>query len=222
MFIALAYKEWLKTRWFIIGSLGLGIIAIITIWLQLGAYFEFNSASSFWSYVIFKEFLYYGNFKFIPLLIGLSIASSQFVPEFLHYRLKLTLHLPLKEKTLLFYMIVFGTLFLVLLFLVFLILLILISSIYFPAEVVWSMIYTVFPWMLAGISAYFFTAAVLIEPLWGRRILLAVFGYGFFSLLLYSAGYMAYINSLPIFTLLVLLHFSLIFLSGFRFKRGAR
>ncbi len=222
MFTALAYKEWLKVRWFFLGSAVIGLAAIITILLKLGAYFEFNSASSFWGYVIFKEYLYYGNFKYVPLVIAFIIAGAQYVPEFSNYKLKLTLHLPVKESLLLFYMISYGSMLLLALDFLFLALLILISNIYFPSEIVWSMIFTVLPWMLAGFSAYFFTAAALIEPLWGRRVLLAIFGYGFFSQLLFSAGYLAYVKSLPIFAAFVALQFSLIFLSGFRFKRGAR
>ncbi len=222
MFIALAYKEWLKTRWFLFGSLVIGLGVILTVLLKLGAFFEFNDASSFWNYVVFKEYLYYGNFKFVPLVIGLLIAGAQFVPEFSSYRLKLTLHLPVKENLLLFYMVGYGTFFLIILDLFFMLLLILISAHYFPSEIVWSMILTVLPWMLAGLGAYFFTSAALIEPLWPRRVLLALFGYGFVSQLLYSMGYLAYVKSLPVFATLVALQFTLIFLSGFRFKRGAR
>jgi hypothetical protein len=222
MFTALAYKEWLKTRWFFLGSAVIGFASIITVLLKLGAYFEFNSASAFWNYVVIKGYLYYGDFKYVPLAIALIIAGAQYVPEFSNYKLKLTLHLPVEETRLLFYMVGYGTLLLFILDVVFLLLLILISATYFPSEVVTSMIYTVLPWILAGFSAYYFTAAVLIEPLWNRRIILAVFGYGFFSQLMISADYMAYKPSLPYFFLMVLLQFSLIFLSGFRFKRGAR
>ncbi len=222
MFSALAYKEWLKTRWFFLGSALIGITAILTVLIKLGAYFEFNSASSFWSYVVLKGYLYYGNFKFIPLAIALIIAGAQFVPEFVNYRLKLTLHLPLKETTLFFYMVSFGTLLLFVLDVVFMLLLVIISNIYFPAEIVESMIITILPWMLAGFSAYFFAASLLIEPLWGRRVIIAVFGYGYVTNLLLSVKYMAYIHALGYLAILTATQFALIFLSGFRFKRGAR
>ena len=44
----------------------------------------------------------------------------------------------------------------------------------FPSELVWSALLTSAPWFFAGITAYFATALVIIEPLWWRRFLVVL------------------------------------------------
>ncbi len=222
MFLSLSYKEWLKTRWIILAAAVVGIVSVLTIFLNLGAISEFNDANAIWNYVIFKKYLFYGDFIYIPVLIGLALAISQFYPEVNNFRLKLTLHLPFKENQLLFYMLGYGTIILFLLELIFVILLTIVSAHFFPSEILLSEIKTILPWLFAGFVSYFFIAAAMVDPLWRRRTILILFGYAVTSYYLFADGYENYNNSLHWFLLIAVLEFSLIFLSGFRFKRGGR
>ncbi len=222
MFNALSYKEWLKTRWVFLAAVVLGIMSILTIFLNLGAIAEFNDANAVWNYIVFKKYLFYGDFKFVPAVIGFVIAVSQFYPEANNLRLKLTLHLPLNENKLLFYMLGFGTLMQIVLNILFILLLSLVTSHFFPYEIVVSQFYTVLPWILAGFVTYFFVSAIMVDPLWPRRVILLLVGYEIISFYLINNGYECYDTSIHWFIIIALLEFFLIFLSGFRFKRGAR
>ena len=52
--------------------------------------------------------------KYVPLLIGVCIGLSQYVPEVLDKRIKLTLHLPLRNTMALYTMLCYGFLLLIL------------------------------------------------------------------------------------------------------------
>ncbi len=222
MFLSLSYKEWIKIRWVLLILVIVGFASVLTIFLHLGALSEFNDANSVWSYVIFKQYLFYGDFEYIPVLIGLAIGVAQFFPEISNLRLKLTLHLPEEENKLLFYMLIYGTLVILLLEVILTIFLSIVTSSFFPYEVVLSQFYTLLPWLFAGFVAYFFVASIMVEPLWERRVVLLLFGYSITSYYLITSGYENYNQSIHWFILIAVLEFLLIFLSGFRFKRGAR
>ena len=151
------------------------------------------------------------------------IAVSQFYTEIQDYKLKLTLHLPLKENSSLLFMIGFGFTLLLILFSFLSLILIVGSSVVFPAEIIKAMFLTIYPWLLAGFTVYFVVANLFIEPLWiTRRALLLIVGTEFISLLLISKGYAAYIYILIPLTFITFIFGYIILLSGFRFKRGAK
>ena len=127
MFKSLAYKEWIKIRWTYAVSFGVGVIVLFVIYLNIRAVVEFNNANVVWNYIVFKNYMFFAQFEFIPLLIALAIAVAQFLPEVQNLRLKLTLHLPLKENTILIFLITFGFALLLLQYLIFALGLILIS-----------------------------------------------------------------------------------------------
>jgi hypothetical protein len=223
MYKSLAYKEWLKVRWFFIGALALELLVLFSLFINLRAILEFNAAKDIWSSIVLKNYIYFNQVKFIPLIIGFMIGVSQFYTELQDYKLKLTLHLPLKENNSLLFMVGFGFTLLVILFALLAIILILGSNIVFPAEIINAMLVTLVPWMLAGFTVYFVVANLFIEPLWvTRRMLLVVLGAEFISLLLLSKGYAAYKNILLQLTLITIVFGYVILLSGFRFKRGAK
>jgi hypothetical protein len=222
MFIALSYKEWLKTRWVLLAAIILGITSILTIFLNLGAIAEFNDANAVWNYIVYKKYLFYGDFKFVPAIIGFIIAVAQFYSEANNLRLKLTLHLPLNENKLLFYMLGYGTLIQFVLHIIFILLLSFVTSLFFPSEIVVSQFYTVLPWIFSGFVTYFFVSAIMVDTLWPRRVILLLTGYEIISFYLISNGYNSYMHSIQWFVIIGVLEFFLIFLSGFRFKRGAR
>ncbi len=222
MYKSLAYKEWLKVRGAFAATFVIGLAVLLVIYLNMRAVVEFNSANTIWNYIVFKGYFFFSQFKTVPILIGLIIAIAQFLPEVQNLKLKLTLHLPLKENNALLFMISFGFVLLLSQFVVYTLLLIMISVKFFPAEITNAMLITVLPWLLSGIAVYFFTAVAMVEQLWFRRIIIALFGFGFIDILFTGDGYGQYVHVLPYFSLFSLLAGFLIILAGFRFKRGVR
>lgn len=220
MYSALLYKEWLKIRWAFFGMALLSLLALTYIALNLAYYTEFMTAKGFWGNVILLGFPFFSDIKYIPLLSGIVIAVVQFSPEMNLSRLKLTLHLPVEENTLLLQMISLGFMLLVFLFAFITILLWIIVSIYFPAEVVSLVLNTSFPWLVVGLAAYFLTAAIILEPVWTRRLILIPFAMGFLDLFFTSVNPH---TQLTIFLIISgLLTSTLILFSGYHFKRGIK
>lgn len=222
MYKSLAYKEWLKIRWFALGAFALEVVTLIYIFSNLRAVIEFNSAVSIWNAIIYKSYMFFESIKYIPLLIGIVIGIAQYIPEVLEMKLKLTLHLPLKEKNIYVFLNMVGTLVLAILFIPAIIFLIIGASYVFPSEIIDATILTIIPWFLSAFLAYYFIAAILIEPLWTRRILLIFVGFILVFPFLYVTGYGAYkLILLPLFIFIFLFSY-LNLLSGLRFKRGAK
>jgi len=222
MYKALAYKEWLKVRWFILAAMGLEIIALIYIFSNLRATIEFNSAVNIWNYVVFRNFMFFEPIKYIPLFIGILIGVAQYLPELSEMKLKLTLHLPLKENNVFVFLNLFGTSLLLMLFIPVIVILLLGSSAVFPREIINATILTITPWFLSSFIAYYFISAIMVEPLWNRRVLILLVGFVWTQQLLLDTGFGEY--KLIIFSLFILVAlFSYInLLSGLRFKRGAK
>jgi len=222
MYKSLAYKEWLKLRWVALVALGLEVIALIAIFSNLRAAVEFNSAFDIWNVVVYKSYMFFGLIKFVPIFIGLLIGVFQYLPEILDMKLKLTLHLPLKENNVFIFLNMFGTLILLGLFLPVVLILIIGSNLVFPAEITSATILTIIPWFLAAFISYYFIAAIMIEPLWTRRLLISIVAFILVTPLLLGTGYGVYkLVLLPLF-ILVLSYTGLHILSGLRFKRGAK
>ncbi len=223
MYKSLAYKEWLKVRWFFIGALFIEAVFLFSLFINLRAILEFNAAQNIWNSIVVKNYIYFTQIKFIPLILGFMIAVAQFYTEIQDNKLKLTLHLPLKENNALLFMVGFGFVLLFILFFLLSIILAIGSSTVFPAEIIKAMLITLFPWLLAGFAVYFIVANLFIEPLWiTRRALLLIVGAEFISLLFITKGYANYKFVLLPLTLITLVFGYIILLAGFRFKRGAK
>lgn len=222
MYKSLAYKEWLKLRWVALVALSLEIVTLIYIFSNLRAAVEFNSAFDIWNVVVHKNYMFFGSIKYIPLFIGLLLGVFQYLPEILEMKLKLTLHLPLKENSVFIFLNAFGTMILLGLFLPFIIILLGASNIVFPHEITTATILTIIPWFLSAFVAYYFVAAVMVEPLWTRRIIISIVGFILVNPLLIDTGYVTYKLILFPLLLIVLTFTGLHILSGLRFKRGAK
>jgi len=220
MYSALIYKEWLKIRWAFFGMTLLSLLAVTYIALNLAYYTEFMTAKGFWGNVILLGFPFYTEMKYLPVLTGIVIAVVQFAPETNASRLKLTLHLPVKENKLLLQMTSFGFMLLAALFIMLTMLLWIAIGKYFPAEVVAFVLNIWFPWALAGIAGYFLTTAIIVEPVWARRLIMIPFVLGFVDLFFDIGNESAELNLfLIIFSLLTA---TLVLFSGYHFKRGIK
>lgn len=223
MYKSLAYKEWLKVRWFFIGALVLEVLVLLSLFINLRAVLEFNAANQIWNTIVFKKYIYFNQVKYIPLFIGFMLGAAQFYTELQESKLKLTFHLPLKENNMLLFMVGFGFTLLFVLFSFLLFVLVIGSSVVFPSEIINAMLLTLIPWFLAGFTVYFVVANVFIDPVWvTRRTVLIILGVEFISLILLSKGYSAYKGILLPLTLVTFIFGYVILLSGFRFKRGAK
>ncbi|MFH0733144.1 MAG: hypothetical protein V1773_01645 [bacterium] len=221
MIKSVLFKEWLKTKWAFLGLLAFWLIVIVYIYIDISHQLKFYEASTLWYNIVFMGYTYYAVITYIPLLAGLLLGLTQFVPEITEKRLKLTLHLPVKENKMLFTMIGVGGGLLLILYIFSLAGLIIVSSIFFPLNITQSMLITMAPWYFAGIVVYFSSAMIILEPIWLRRILYLPIVFGFIDLLLEKGWYNLYHQSLLTFLLLSLVFIFSVLITGYRFKRGA-
>jgi hypothetical protein len=220
MWKSMIYKEWLKIRWFLAGSVIIGLVAMAYIFMNAQRAITFQGASSLWYLILFQNLQFYSLFKFIPLLIGAAIGVAQYFPETVNKRIKLTFHLPLQENKAVIMMLAAGTVSLIVCFLLHFLTFWALSSNFFGPEITHAALITIFPWFLAGLNAYFLVGLIILEPIWLYRLLYSLAALAFipFFMKYGIAGAYAPIN--PILAVLtVLLSVSLLF-SAYRFRKG--
>lgn len=222
MFASLMYKEWLKIRWTFAGMSLLFLLVILYIYLHLSYIMRINESYAVWYTVIFRGYQFYNYLLYIPLLVGVAIGIAQFVPESTAGRLKLSLHLPMNDQKMLALMNLFGFSIIWGVYILMVVLLSLITIIYFSTDVLWSVLETTIPWLLAGSAGYFAVAFIIMEPLWIRRIIYAIISYAVINSFLVNSWYSAYTPVFPAFILLSVCFALFIQISGHRFKRGVR
>lgn len=226
MIKSLVYKEWLKVRWSFIGLVLINLIVVINICISLFNDFKFYKPNQIYDGVLSWGYVFYIDLMYIPLATGILLGVVQFFPEINSSRLKLTLHLPMKEGKSLLTMQWYGLGLLILLFLVDAVVISILTSTYFPAEVVSSFLMVSLPWFLAGLTAYIFISLIFVEPSWSRRILIAAAGIGFVNLLfsnIIAMGIEAvFCKSYFYFILITFLLTPIILLSGYNYKKGIR
>ena len=221
MYKALFYKEWIKLRWPLLILSGLSFCIFLKMLLDTNTAIEVKGAYEIWYYVIFKNFLVYGDTKLIFPISGLIISLAQFFPETRQKRLKLLFHLPLDHNHSLFFMLLTGFCAVTFLVLFNFILLVLLMSAFFPAEIVKSAIVTSSPWYAAGFVAYIGASLAIVEPAAWRKIIYAIAAY-FMVSMFYSNIHDAYAHSIHKFIILSMFYIFSLLLPAFRFKRGLR
>jgi len=221
MIKSVLFKEWLKIKSAFWGLLGLWFIIVVYIYFDIAYQLKFFEASIIWYNITVLGMQFYHVVYYIPLLTGLVLGITQYVPEITDKRLKLTLHLPVNESKMLLTMSGIGSIMLLIIYAFSLILLISVSSHYFAKEITYSMLSTILPWYLAGLILYFSTSMIILEPIWKRRILYTPIILGFVSLLMEDKYYNLYDNSLIKFAIIAIFFFFGVLITGYRFKRGA-
>ncbi len=220
MWKSVAYKEWLKIRWFFILSTIFGVLAVGYIFLKVQYDFKFNDPNNYWYVLLFMKVKYFSILKFVPLIIGFAVSVTQYFPETVDKRIKLTFHLPINENKILLIMMLFGTACLLasstLLTLIFYVL----STIYFPVDIIIPALISITPWLLSGFAIYYLVAFIILEPMWKYRLFYLVFASAIFPIFLESsiAGGFAPVN-MSLAVLVIGLSISLLF-SGYRFRKG--
>jgi len=163
---------------------------------------------------------------YIPLATGLLLAIVQFFPEINSSRLKLTLHLPMKENKSLLIMQWYGLSLLICLFILDSVIISIFALMYFPLEVIIMYLIVSLPWFLAGLTGYIFISIIFIEPSWSRRIFYGIIGVGFVSWYYDTFTPMGlkfiFSKSYPYFIIFTILLTPIILLSGNNYKKGIK
>lgn len=204
-------------------SVALFVGFVVYTFINTAQMFRVSGAVEVWNTIITKDMpLLSGAMQWLPALMGLMLALSQFVPEMTNKRLKLTLHLPLRENRILSTMLVYGVSVLLVVFLLVYASLAIGFSTYYPSEIIMGMVWASLPWFLGGLCSYLMGVWVCLEPVWRFRIFYAVAGVCLCSLFFIKAGSGAYIPMLPYLIVFTIVCFTFPFYSAARFKEGAQ
>jgi hypothetical protein len=220
MWKSVLYKEWLKVRWFYIIGTCLGFLAVGYVFLRVQHDFTFNEANNYWYAVLFQNLQYFGYLKYYPAVFGLALAISQFFPETVSKRIKLSFHLPINENKILLLMMLFGVVCLFACFLLTIGLFLILSKSFFPWGIIAPAIISVMPWFLSGFAIYFLVVLVVLEPVWKYRFLYLVVVLAAIPLFYESSLAGGYAPAIPVLIILVLLLSIVLLFSGYRFRKG--
>ena len=138
MLKALLYKEWIKTRWYLIAAL-----TVTTGFAAYSAYGIHRAVS------VFIDIM-----QFVPLIAGILLSIFQFIPEMQRKCLKLTLHLPVPAMVSTYTMICFGVAALSICFVISLLAITIPAGNIFPAELTSRIISTALPRRIRGICVH--------------------------------------------------------------------
>ena len=214
------YKEYLKTRWYLLlmflatsGFAGYCLLRLHRVALIKGM-------GHMWEIMLTHDVVFVDYLKFVPLVAGLLLAFVQFVPEMYHKCLKLTLHLPVSHLKVVTQMLSFGVIAILACdVLNFVILWSYLHEV--MAYELWSRcLLTALPWYMAGVAAYLLAAWTILEPNWRRRVfnlLVSLLVIKIYFICDAPASYNSFLPVLFIFTLALLI---LNWISIARFKEG--
>ena len=108
LFKALSYKEWMKTRKFILVAFVLLAAVAVYSYIDITYAIRIEEAVNIWYGFIFQGVSVSNLMMYLIPLSGISMAIVQFVPEMTNKRFKLTLHLPASETRLVSAMLLYG------------------------------------------------------------------------------------------------------------------
>ena len=223
MFKSMIYKEWLKT-WTAIACLMLMLIGFTSYdFLALAKNASLQGYGFLWSYAVGKYSILVDNLIYLPVICGLALAAAQFIPETYRKCLKLTLHLPMSQLRTVSIMQVYGLVVLLVFFIIQAASLGIFLGHYLVADIVWRILFSLLTWYCAGLCAYIWAGAIILEPAWRMRIFETVLMLALLSTFYLSSQMMGYnCGILPLATVTTLAAFPLIHYSVRRFKDGVQ
>ena len=186
LFKALSYKEWMKTRKFILVAFVLLAAVAVYSYIDITYAIRIEEAVNIWYGFIFQGVSVSNLMMYLIPLSGISMAIVQFVPEMTNKRFKLTLHLPASETRLVSAMLLYGHGVLFALYFVCIVFMSVIIGLVMPSEVVQMMVSQFLPWITAGLAGYGFTVWTCVEPSWKQRIFNMLISVGLLSVLFVS------------------------------------
>ena len=105
---AIFYKEWIKTRWYLLLALLVTLGFAGYSMLRINRVASMKGVEHVWEVMLARDTVFVDLLEFIPLLVGILLALVQFVPEMHHKCLKLTLHLPYPQLRMINLMLLYG------------------------------------------------------------------------------------------------------------------
>ena len=216
----LLYKEWIKTRWY--AAVGLAGSLILSVYACIDAVSTFHDMGGtfFYSTLLTGNIALMTQLKYLPLAIALLIGLPQFLPEITNKRIRLTLHLPVGSTAVVYTMVLYGLAVFCCTLLPALLITTATLAASFPAEVVVATLQTLLPWLLGGMTAYFFTAMIAFEPVWKFR-----FGYILIAYLTLRFFYLGYgvgnaVTAYPLLLIITLISSLAVIYTSHRFNKG--
>ena len=217
---ALLFKEWIKTRWYLLLALLVTLGFAGYSMLRINRVASMKGVEHVWEVMLARDTVFVDLLEFIPLLVGILLALVQFVPEMHHKCLKLTLHLPYPQLRMINLMLLYGLVVLLICFAAnYLLMTVYMQGVLAP-ELYSRILLTVLPWYLAGIAAYLLISWICLEPAWKRRVLNLVISVLLLRIFFLAPAPEAYNAFLPWMAIYTLLTASLSWLSIARFKAG--
>lgn len=221
----LFYKEWIKTRLSFICSLLVGIGVVFYIFMIVENKMTLTGAKTYTMNVLYSNppIIYYSLLRYIPILIAICVGVSQYMPEVVQKRIRLTLHLPLDNRRLFLSMELFGLLLITVANVVLFSLFYWKNHALFPTEVTHPVEATALAWFLAAYVVYNYIAMTALEPNRVRQVVYAITGVILLTLYFHEVPFHgAYAASTPALALLAVATCPLMLFSGFRFNKGER
>ena len=220
MIQAIFYKEWIKTRWYLL----LATLFMIGIsgycMLRVNRAIALQGADHLWIVMVQKDAIFLDLLQFVPLLIGILLAVVQFFPEMQRKCLKLTLHLPYSQKKMIMSMLAFGVLTLTACLAAGLVVMGVYLPQHFTGQLVRHILLSAAPWFLAGMAGYLLFSWICLEPAWKRRVPNLIVAVLVLRVYFLAPAAEAYNDFLPWLALYTLLTASLSWISVTRFKAG--
>ncbi len=220
MIRSIFYKEWIKSRWALLVLLCVFSGMMAYTFMTMARDVRVSGYSEVWEMIVQKGLTHVDYLKYLPLLAGVCLAVIQYAPEMSNKRLKLTLHLPLKESSIMLAMMSFGIIYLAVLFALCYIFTGVGISVYFNSEVVQWNLAALQPWLWSGLLAYILAAWICLEPVWKQRIFDGLMAIATLAMFYFNVIPGAYTPFLPCLIALVVVSISFTFYSLIRFKDG--
>lgn len=216
----LLYKEWIKTRWY--AAVGLVVSLALSVYTCINAVSMLHDLGGafFYSTLLTGNIALMTQLKYLPLAIALLIGLPQFLREITNKRIRLTLHLPVGCTAVVYTMVLYGLAVFCCTLLPALLITVITLAVSFPAEVTVATLQTLLPWLLGGMTAYFFTAMIAFEPVWKFRfgyILIAYFTLRFFYL---GYGVGNAVTAYPLLLIITLISSLAVIYTSHRFNKG--
>lgn len=220
MIKSIIFKEWIKSRWALLVVLLIFTGVTTYIFMNVSRGLRMAGGQHIWEMIVQKGITFSDYIKYIPLFAGIILALAQYLPEMANKRLKLTLHLPLKESKIMLSMLFYGLISLLILFITFYFVLYAGLNHYFCTEVAQWNTKEAQPWFLGGLMGYLLTAWICIEPVWKQRILNSLIALSCIWLCYFDETPVAYSPLLCPLFILIVASITFPFYSLIRFKDG--
>jgi hypothetical protein len=223
MIKAIFYKEWLKTKRVVLLLALIALLLVVYTFIQTNYFFRTNEPIQAWLMVIQKDAATVPAIMkwFLPVS-AIFLSAAQFSAEVIDKRLKLTLHLPKSEASIISSILLYGVVVLTLLYIIpYIVITFGISSRY-PAEIVYNMWSQVVPFMLCGYAAYFLVGWTIVEPIWKQRVCNALISLAALSIFTLQTGSVVNNSNCLSMLVIVVVAFAGVFYSTSRFKDGAQ